>query len=178
LKAMDVDSICLAYGQDTVMFYDILGSLQPIAEELGLPNVVISSRVVRHRLIEDETMGPVILPCGEVCVKGRGKNSGDGRTTACNTAVHQIVGFTAGHQIYDSLDTYLEKVEDDRTGDDLYYGGEDYDCFDEENRLLLTLGWESECEKFENMEDADYLSTSPLLVELRSGEKSVGSSRQ
>jgi hypothetical protein len=120
-------------------------------------------------LLYHETVGPVILPRGEICIKDRGKNSGDGRTTPQNVGDHKIVEFTAAYKVYGEgkLSKYLKDNHADHTGDDNWTAGKDSRVFDEVIRQFHLLDVKDiEFEKTDTVYGVEYLSCKPVKIEL------------
>lgn len=168
-RGLEVNTITPLCKRHFVKFYDLLGSLAPIAKELGYANIDINCHRVRHQLLYHETIGPVILPRGELCEKERGKNSGDGRTTPQNVGDHKIIEFTAARKVYGKhkFEKYLKENHGEHTGDDNWTSGENFDVFDEVIEQFKKLGVNDiEYEKTDSIYNVEYLSSRPIKVEI------------
>jgi hypothetical protein len=165
-RALEVNTVTPLCRRHYVKFFDLLGSLKPVAQELGYQDFDVDCHRARHKLLYHETVGPVILPRGEILQKRRGKNSGDGRTTPQNVGCHKIIEFTAARKIYgeNGFHKYLKENDAEHTGDDNWTSGNDYRVFDEVVRQFKLLDIEVETEKVGDLQQVEYLSCKPVRV--------------
>lgn len=154
------------YKVETIKFYDLLGSLNGLAQKLGFDDIVINLAYLRNRLIEDGCYGPVIMPDGTVVVTDTGEKSGNHRTGHSNTDRYKIVEFAAASKFFNSYKEYItSNYRTDQTGDDMIYGGETYDLMDEMNAIWKTFGCDIETHKVSTVAELEYLGSNPVLVE-------------
>jgi len=158
------------YGDHRPMFYDLLGSLKKYAEELGIEDFELNPTYLRCRLVEDECLGPTILPHGEVVLTERGEKSGNHRTGHANTGRYKLVEFTAASQFYDSLADYERDGNVEfHTGDDEIGSGPRLDVHEETLSIWRSLGADVEDHVVDNIYDTEYLAARPVMVKLDNG---------
>jgi len=166
LQQLAANSADYVYSIKRVNFYDLLGSLQPIAVELGMVDFVVDVPYLRARLIEDGVFGPVIMPDGTVVTKNTGEDSGNHRTGHSNTDRYKIVEFAAAYDCgFKSYKEYRNsQYVTDHTGDDMIHGGPDYRIMDRMNEIWLSLNCDVETHKVDSVSKLEYLGTNPLLI--------------
>lgn len=159
------------YEVRVVRLYTMLGSLAKVASALGFADRNVNTYALRNKLCEDSTIGPVILPRGEMYFKDRGENSGDSRTGPGNVDRYKIVEFGAGSKFYDSLEEYhAAGYFATHTGDDKLDKGPDQRVSLECSRIWKAHGADIEEHFASRLEDCDYLSTMPVKIRLYNGD--------
>lgn len=172
VKAIEVDAHSTMYNDRYVTLRNFLGDrMYAKAKRMGYKNIMVDVLKVRHKLIRDETMGPIIMPHGELVFKKRGKNSGDGRTTSQNTGVHKFYEFETCVNLYGPEKAVNSQgwIEDWKIGDDQTAGFDDPKYFLESIKTLKSYGYEvtgKEC-KFDELE---FISTTPVQIKVNTGE--------
>lgn len=152
------------YEVTHVSFYELLGSLAPMAKEMGLPDFDVNVPYLRSRLIEDGVFGPVIMPDGVLVSTNTGEKSGNHRTGHSNTDRYKIVEFAAASCFYKDYDTYISEAEQSETGDDMIHGSSSYDVMDKQNEIWKSLGCDVDVHKVANVNQLEYLGSNPVLV--------------
>jgi len=171
LKQLTVSATNHCYATHKVRFYWLLGSLREVARSLDIPDFEVNMPYVRNRLIEDSTIGPVILPDGEIFWKNTGENSGDHRTGHGNTDRYKIIEFAAASSEFETLREYQEAgYVNHHTGDDNIGGGPDIRLAEKQAAIWRSLGCEVDIHFTDNFYECDYLAARPLIVKTTFGD--------
>lgn len=173
VKAWELEAHSTMYKVRTVTIREFLGD-RMYAKWCALgfnPNQMVDTYVIRHRLLKDETLGPVMLPEGELFIKERGKNSGDGRTTAQNCGGHKFYEFETAAKLYGTrAREYSNFTEDWKMGDDQCGSSDDKEYFPAQMETLRSYGYEVEGREC-TFDELEFLSTSPKRIILNDGTK-------
>jgi len=174
------------YGERSryIKFSKLLGSWDEYRKKQNLPDFKVDTFWLRHIVTVDSQKSINVMPHGEVLLKTRGQNSGDGRTTPRNTNVHKAKEFeTALNLIPEEWDPdqKFEFIQShvfcDETGDDMFGPIKENEYFDcakfaqKYKEVMEQCGWETEVSEPLPIQQCEYLSAKPVDVETPFGPK-------
>ncbi len=187
LAEMEAKVNNVMYKEKFVKFSYLMGTWSKFMLELKIEDFDVDTHLLRSVVTYDSFHSYCVLPHGEIVLKERGQNSGDGRTTSRNTCVHKAMSFHTSLIAFDSHQMPVRKVynkhrkyvKDDECGDDIiipvlankYVSCKKWSkCYKEH---MDKMGWDTDLSPVTTIFKSEYLSTTPLEVKTPFGDKVV-----